>query len=332
MGIRSVELLGARLREAVRRSGAQGCCLSGGLDSATLLAFLSIDGPTTGWTIADDFADDGELDRARRMAAHAGARHEVIRVKDAQLPDHAEAAMRASPEPIVNGRAIAAWLFYREAARRGATILACGTGADEIFAGDTAKLAPGPDGEPAWARAVREENVIVAELRDADPRSPRRFDTIEESERAMIETVLPQVTLPVETRMSEAHGVAVCFPYLDQELANIALSLPVAARAGKVLLRAIAEGLVPDEIRLRPKSARYAPAGGATPATRARWLAFYDAWLAAERVGPIGFVPHRVRALLDEYRRLQAGPRRDLLDRVLLRVASRSVRASRKNA
>jgi asparagine synthetase B (glutamine-hydrolysing) len=283
MGIRSVELLGARLREAVRRSGAQGCCLSGGLDSATLLAFLAVDGPTI-----------------------------------------------ASPEPIVNGRAIAAWLFYREAARRGATILAVGTGADEIFAGDTAKLAPGADGEPGWAHAMREENVIVAELRDADPRSPRRFDTIEESERAMIETVLPSVTLPVETRMSEAHGVAVCFPYLDQELANVALSLPVAIRSGKVLLRAIAEGLVPDEIRLRPKSARYAPAGGATPATRTRWLAFYDTWLAAARVEPCGFVPHRVRALFDEYRRLQPGSRRDLLDRVLLRVASRSVRTARK--
>jgi asparagine synthase (glutamine-hydrolysing) len=306
-------LLDAAVRRCVQ-GDALACNLSGGLDSSVIAALAARAGAAvTAYTMVDDFVDDGEAERARAMARRVGARHVELRVRDAELPGHAEAAIRAGGVPIVNGRAVASWLFYRgiagdlASASHGAPrAVATGVGADEVFCGDPARLDPGPGGVPPWLARLHDEGW---------PGAPARVSSIDDSERAFLDLVFPALTLPMETRMAAAHGVDVRFPYLDPALRAALSPLPVAVRAprgeGKAILRAIAADLVPDEIRLARKLPRYAPAGGGSPAARAAWRAFYERW-----------VPARHRALLARW---GAGDPPEALDRRLLRLASEEI-------
>ena len=108
--------------------------------------------------------------------------------------------------------------------------------------------------------------------------------------------------------------MAVRFPFLDPGVAGFCLALPPALRArgdtGKWLLREAVRGLVPEELRLRPKQPRLAPAGGAG------WRACYEAALAPDRLRALEVIdPAAVRGLL--------GRAEDpAVDAVLMKLAS----------
>ncbi|MBZ4333924.1 asparagine synthase C-terminal domain-containing protein [Corallococcus sp. AS-1-12] len=144
-GARDEEALAARLlsswSDIVRAhvdAGTHEVSLSGGVDSAALCAMAARHAPgkVRAWTMDVHFADAVERSNARRMAKMTGAELVDVLVPDAVLPDLFEHAVLANQTVILNARAVASYVFYREARRQGAgPVLLSGAGADEVLQG-----------------------------------------------------------------------------------------------------------------------------------------------------------------------------------------------------
>jgi asparagine synthase (glutamine-hydrolysing) len=137
----AIEDLRAELTEAVRirlRSDVPlGAFLSGGMDSAAVLALMARLSPRPVQTFTIGFGDPAydELDAARSTAAAFGADHheqivtpDAVRVADA-LAVHYD-------EPFADASAIPTY-YVAELARRDVTVCLTGDGGDELFAGYT---------------------------------------------------------------------------------------------------------------------------------------------------------------------------------------------------
>ena len=314
------DLLGA-LVDAVRRAGPCTCALSGGLDSALLLAIAAREGLADGAvTLVDAACDAAELGWARAVASASGVALREIAVDAAELPDAFEAAVLATGHLIWDPRGVAKHLLWlRSGARRALS----GVGADEVLMGQPAAVGVvgGVPGFAAWG--VEERTIGRALLVDGAP-EPEHLPQVSDSPGArelLLRGVLPSATLPVEVASARSAGVDVRLPYLDPEFVAVALGLParelIRGAFGKVPLRAAAAGLVPDALRWLPKTPRLSPPGDALVG---RWLDALAPHLAPERIERLGVVdPERVRALLQ-------GPGRM---RVLMKVASLSILAAR---
>ena len=124
-----------KLDEAVRlRAPGAGVLLSGGVDSAALLALVARH--DTPQTFSAGFADDAdsELPRAAALARHFGAAHHEIVLS----PDAVVAALEYSviqrDAPVSRPSDIALHLIAREAARTVGAVLT-GDGSDEVLGG-----------------------------------------------------------------------------------------------------------------------------------------------------------------------------------------------------
>ena len=124
-----------KLDEAVRlRAPGAGVLLSGGVDSAALLALAARH--ETPQTFSAGFADDpdSELPRAAALARHFGARHHEIVLS----PDDVVAALEYSviqrDAPVSRPSDIALHLIAREASRTVGAVLT-GDGSDEVLGG-----------------------------------------------------------------------------------------------------------------------------------------------------------------------------------------------------
>lgn len=138
----AVEHLHGLLRNTVRAHMISdvplGLFLSGGLDSATLLAFMRqvAGGRIKTFSIGYDHPDDrsyNELDRARLLARHFESEHVEARLSPdvtALLP----AVVRGMAEPFADSCAIPTYLIS-QVARREVTVALSGIGGDELFGG-----------------------------------------------------------------------------------------------------------------------------------------------------------------------------------------------------
>ncbi len=136
-----IEALRAELDEAVRirlRSDVPlGAFLSGGMDSAAVLALMARHSSRPVKTFTIGFGDPAydELDEARSTAAAFGAEHhEQIVTPDAVKV--AEALAHHYDEPFADASAIPTY-YVAELARKHVTVCLSGDGGDELFAGYT---------------------------------------------------------------------------------------------------------------------------------------------------------------------------------------------------
>ena len=136
-----IEALRAELTEAVRirlRSDVPlGAFLSGGMDSAAVLALMTAQTsrPVQTFTIGFGDAAYDELEEARDTARHFGADHHEQIV----TPDGITVAERLAvhyDEPFADASAIPTF-YVAELARRHVTVSLSGDGGDELFAGYT---------------------------------------------------------------------------------------------------------------------------------------------------------------------------------------------------
>jgi asparagine synthase (glutamine-hydrolysing) len=139
--VEAIERLRAELTEAVRirmRSDVPlGAFLSGGMDSAAVLALMtSLSAkPIKTFTIGFGDTEYDEIDEARSTAAHFGAdHHEQIVAPDAIRV--AETLAVHYDEPFADASAIPTF-YVAELARRHVTVCLTGDGGDELFAGYT---------------------------------------------------------------------------------------------------------------------------------------------------------------------------------------------------
>jgi asparagine synthase (glutamine-hydrolysing) len=137
----AIERIRAELTEAVRirlRSDVPlGAFLSGGMDSAAVLALMTkqVARPIQTFTIGFGDPEYDELEGARSTAAHFGANHH----EQVVTPDCvrvAESLATFYDEPFADASAIPTY-YVSELARRQVTVVLTGDGGDELFAGYT---------------------------------------------------------------------------------------------------------------------------------------------------------------------------------------------------
>lgn len=319
------DALRRRLADAVAAATVDdpALALSGGLDSASLLALAAGSGRTIrAWSLVDDATSPEEREAARDLAGRFGAPLLLVQVKPEELPGHAEAAVRAIEEPIWNGRAVARWLFFRGLRAAGERAVLSGVGADELLCGN-----------PAGLRTLAEREALERALARcllpgfADPPTPGVGASLAERRRHVLSHTLPASTLPPDARSAADCDVDLRLPFLDPAVADLALGMPetllVEGAVGKRVLREAMRDLLPQAVVDAPKRAGLAPVRPAPRARRA-WRELYAGWLSPVRVeDALPADPRAVAALLaDRDRSGPGGASAETADAVLLRLAS----------
>ena len=294
----------ARLDRALEESVAlhrradvpTGMFLSGGIDSAAVLRMMARLGTARvqAFTAAFDVpgaADEGE--RAARLAAAAGARHEVLRIDEAMVWRHLPEIVASLDDPVADYAAIPTWLLARRAARQVKVILS-GEGGDELFAGyGRYRSAMRPwwrGGRPMRRRGTFDglgvlrpglgetrrawrSGLAATELSAQHGRS--RLAAAQASD---IAEWLPNDLLLKLDRCLMAHGVEGRTPLLDPGVAAASFRLPdglkVRGGMGKWLLRRWLETQMPEARPFAPKQGFTVPVGD--------WIA-----AAGDRLAPL---------------------------------------------
>lgn len=114
-----------------------GVFLSGGLDSSSIVAFMSkiFDKPIKTFSVGyEDARDVSELDFARKVAKDFKTEHYEFILKPGDFFESIETFLYYSEEPVVESAAIALY-HLSKLARSNVTVLLSGEGADELFGG-----------------------------------------------------------------------------------------------------------------------------------------------------------------------------------------------------
>jgi len=297
---RNIADLADELDDILRRTVARmlvgdvpvGAFLSGGVDSATVLAILrralgrDVDSFSLGF--ADVTGEQAsEHAEARAIAAHLGARPGERHHEHILPPDAAGLAPRIGAlldEPNGDTSCLPTWILSGFARRR-VTVALSGDGGDEMFGGygryaDCLEEIARRDGEAGWSRggAYYSGRILVfgdpsltelggaippgaaarlAGLRraiDGDRRPP--LNVMRDTDAA---NYLPGAVLAKMDRMSMRHALEVRAPLLGREVASFAASLAAAdcfdagTGRGKTVLRAVGARYLPAGWLERPK-------------------------------------------------------------------------------
>ena len=254
-GADEVGWFGRTLAQAMRTREADGVLLSGGIDSAALVAVLSADGKAVK-TYSLGFEGDrkSELPQAAAVAQHFRTDHHEIVVKPGELLPALGALVARHDGPVAPS-ALAVHRLAAEAARSAKRVLS-GDGCDEVLGGYRKLVAerfhPGfcdsleRRGEKWAARLLPHERPAAAPA-DEEPgnSSLRRVLYADQTTR------LPGLLLERNDRA----GAGIHLPYLDHRLAEYVSGLPddrrVRGLATKWILREAARHLVPAHLARR---------------------------------------------------------------------------------
>ncbi len=278
------------MEEHVRADVPVGLFLSGGVDSALLLAALARrqDQPVRTFSVGyRDVKMPDELDAATRIAAHFGARHQRLEL-DSEAVLQRMPQMIWAADDLMRDYACLPTLALAEAAAGELKVVFSGEGGDEAFAGyrryhpavlETAfKRLRSPQTGGYRARpelkpgAVRGLFVPALAERMAAFRAPtaaiwQRLDpslsAMQKRQLVDIETALPDNLLVKNDRMLMAHGLEGRVPFLDHRVVEFGLRLPDALKAGrrggKLFLKQWGERLVPAAHLWQKKRGFYVP-------------------------------------------------------------------------
>jgi asparagine synthase (glutamine-hydrolysing) len=254
-----------------------GSCLSGGLDSSSVVCLINRELRYQGAAglqktfsaRADDRAVDEspwieEVVKATGVEAHA-----VVPTSE-HLEEAAMQLAWHQDEPIASTSFFAEWSVYGLVKKAGVTVMLDGQGADEAFAGYHSFFAPYlanlvREGRLAMAgqeiKAFKRRHgynemmalrgIIRVLLLSRDP----QFASVNALSFAQLTRTNLQMMLRSADRSSMAHSVESRVPFLDHRLVEFALGLPAEFKIGggvtKRVLRAAMSGVLPDRIRDR---------------------------------------------------------------------------------
>ncbi|MDH0896836.1 MULTISPECIES: N-acetylglutaminylglutamine amidotransferase [unclassified Pseudomonas] len=277
---------GLRQAVQVRQRAALdvGVLLSGGLDSSLLVGLLHEAGVKDLATFSIGFEDAGgergdEFHYSDLIARHYGTRHHQLRIAEAEILAELPAAFRAMSEPMVSHDCIAFYLLGREVSRH-CTVVQCGQGADELFAGyHWYPLVDGAEDPVAAYRAAffdRPRDETLATLRPAwhgadwageflrDHFAMPGADAAVDKALRLDATVM-LVDDPVKRvdNMTMAWGLEARTPFLDYRLVELSARIPARFKlpdGGKHVLKEAGRRVIPHEVIDRPKG--YFPVPG----------------------------------------------------------------------
>ena len=226
-----------------------GLFLSGGIDSAALLALMNqltgqrIQALTAGW----DGVGVDETPEAARLAKAMGADCHRVAMGEQDFWDLAPRIAASIDDPTADAAVLPSWLLGRAARAGGIKVTLCGEGSDELFGGYSRyrkRRAPW-----RWfARKPRTKGVFGAEVANwregldtAETAAAVDRTPLQAAQAADVAEWLPNDLLVKLDRCLMAHGVEGRTPFLDPVVAAFAFRLPDAEKAslrfGKILLR-----------------------------------------------------------------------------------------------
>ncbi len=283
-----------------------GLFLSGGVDSAALLALMTrltgnrIQALTCGWAGA---AGVDETTEALRLAAVMGADCERVEMGEADFWALAPQIAACIDDPTADAAVLPSWMLGRAAGQGGLKVTLCGEGGDELFGGYARyrkQRAP-----LRWlVRKPRSGGVFGSAIpglvgwRDGIARAetlarrPGRT-AVQQAQFVDCQEWLPNDLLIKLDRTLMVHGVEGRTPFLDPLVAEFAFSLPDAEKVGwkmgKTLLRTWLAGAFPEAGAWARKKGFKPPVGG--------WIAARGTALAeqiATQPGVAAVVPRDV--------------------------------------
>jgi len=289
MAAADAETVQKELEEAVRlRLRADvpvGVYLSGGIDSALVAALMkrNLNARPHSFSISFEGSGRNEREFARRSAEFIGTHHHDLTVTKEMLWDNLEESLWFSELPFASLAPVGKFLLSREA-RKFVTVVLTGEGADEVFLGyrnffdKVIREMRGPGSkERAASTQLRRLKLgglsrkislqIFHRSHRARLKSDRAIATSRQApQRPLINTVQEAriAAMPFDIlcylgdREEMAHSLEARLPFLDHKLYDAAKWIPVdnKMRGGmeKAVLRDSAEGLLPEDVRLRRKS------------------------------------------------------------------------------
>ncbi|MDO3705352.1 asparagine synthase-related protein [Micromonospora sp. C28SCA-DRY-2] len=205
-----------------------GVVLSGGLDSSLALLHVREMHPDC-VAVTVGVPDSPDVAYARRLAADLGVPHEVVELRPrdirlAEIRDAIRISELTEYGDIIN--AVVSVPIFRRLRELGVKVVLTGDGSDELFGGYPMYHEVGPEASRRlFLHRIR--NLCRTELQRVD-------------------------------RASMGHGVEARVPFLDQNVVELAMRLPVTLklREGQekwIVRRAFAD-LLPDYVRRRPKN------------------------------------------------------------------------------
>jgi len=257
-----------------------GMFLSGGIDSATILALMARlnSEPVLAFTAGFDSPGAAdEREQAATVAKAVGARHESIEINEAMVWRHLPEIVACMDDPAADYAIIPTWFLARRA-RQDVKVVLSGEGGDEIFAGYgryASALKPWwLGGKSMWARGsfdkvpvLRQQptawrdGIAAAEARAAEAGLSR----LAAAQATDIADWLPHDLLLKLDRCMMAHAIEGRTPFLDPGIAAAAFRLPDALKLrkgmGKWLLRKWLEKNLPIARPFAPKQGFTVPIG-----------------------------------------------------------------------
>jgi asparagine synthase (glutamine-hydrolysing) len=250
------------VRVSLRSDVPVGVLLSGGLDSSTVTAMAARVSGTRLHTFSAVFKeaqfDEGAW--ARLVAKRFHTRHHEVLVTKAKATAIAEQLIEHLDEPFADSSSIPMYAVCKAASQVVKTALS-GEGADELFGGYPWHGARSYDDHPARAVFTRDERdrLYASPWRRPARRPPAQpgLSPLKQSLLADLRTYLPSDILLKSDRVSMLHSLELRVPFLNHQLAQVALRLPdqmkVRGDVRKYLLRHVMQGVLPREVLARPK-------------------------------------------------------------------------------
>lgn len=264
-----VKRVALALQQAVTRQAIGdvpvGLFLSGGLDSGLLAAMLrrSQSGPirsiSVGFEGLAGAVDESEL--AALTARHLGLEHRTLRIGRAELEGAFDPFLEAIDQPSMDG--FNSFLVAAAAREDGMRVAFSGMGADELFGGYGHMAGLGRQ------RLLRVRQIRLSGLgprqrqrlrrqRDAllPPTGSRGVVPLGAASLLELRGYLHDTLLRDGDAVTMHHGLELRVPFLDRDLAALALSLDESSHrqgGAKGLLRQVAKGLLPEEVLAGPK-------------------------------------------------------------------------------
>lgn len=278
------------MREHMRADVPYGVFLSGGVDSAVLLAQLKrfhskpIRTFSIGWA---DAKQKDELDGAQRMAQLLGSDHQPIRLSSQQVFRRLPRCVWAADD-LMRDYACLPTLALAEATARELKVVFSGEGGDEAFAGygryrptwleRSVKSVryPGSGGFRArgelhatWVNRLFNAELEEALTRHREPyvaawaETPASWSDLQRRQYVDLQTNLPDDLLVKADRMLMSFGVEGRVPFLDHRVVEFGLALPDALKvrkdSGKVFLKRWAEKFLPADHLWQHKAGFHVP-------------------------------------------------------------------------
>lgn len=277
-----------------------GIYLSGGIDSSTVLASVSAEKKNVKTFSIGFELDEGEekekfnrdFELARETSRHFGADHHPLTINIKDVADGLEEVIASIDDPISNPTAIPMAHLSRFA-KREVTVALSGDGGDELFGGyeryrlsklrGLLVLAPWIKGQSALDRLELFEFQKDPLLRRVVSKShlkpaaivkksfERYIPSGNATEGLMIADLrswLPDQALALGDRMSMRGSLEQRVPFLDMEVVNLSMSLPLSYKVGfkntKKILKDAFRGDLPEELFREPKRGWFSPG--------AKWL------------------------------------------------------------